>query len=269
MLTYGADKFLLEMQCYMKLIQNEFSDDAFLGGRLRLLQPKKGFRAGIDSVLLAASITACSGDSVLDVGTGAGAVLFCLMNRVPSLRATGIELQEEYYSLALKNSEKNNLKAKILLGDFQSLENDFKDCNFDHIFFNPPYYSERTYKKSGNSALELANIEKPGMLEKMLRFSLKRCKPYGYITLINRPARLGAILSVLEKGAGDIKILPILSSGRNAVFRMIVRAKKSAKGETKLLEGLNLFQTNLEEKESKKYTLRVIEVLEQGGPLNF
>ena len=50
---------------------------------------------------------------------------------------------------------------------------------------------------------------------------------------------------------------------------MIVRAKKSAKGETKLLEGLNLFQTNLEEKESRKYTPRVIEILEQGGPLNF
>ena len=147
----------------MKLIQNEFTDDAFLGGRLRLLQPKQGFRAGIDSVLLAASITACSGDTVLDVGTGTGAVLFCLMNRIPSLRAIGIELQEECYSLALKNSEKNNLKAKILLGDFQSLENDLKDYNFDHIFFNPPYYSERTYKKSGNKFKVTTEISERGL----------------------------------------------------------------------------------------------------------
>ena len=253
----------------MKLNQNEFSDDAFLGGRLRLFQPKKGFRAGIDSVLLAASINARSGDSVLDVGTGAGAVLFCLMQRVHSLRAMGIEIQEEYYSLAVKNSEKNNFEARILLGDFQSLESVLKSYNFDHIFFNPPYYSEGAYKKSGNSSRELASVETPGLLKKILKFALKRCKPYGFITLINRPANLGRILSVLEKGAGDIKILPILSSRRDPTFRVIIRARKAAKGETKLLEGLNLFQINVGEKDSNKYSPRVLEVLEQGAPLTF
>jgi hypothetical protein len=34
------------------------SDDAFLGGKLQLLQPEKGYRAGIDAVLLAASVPA-------------------------------------------------------------------------------------------------------------------------------------------------------------------------------------------------------------------
>ena len=52
----------------MKVRNNELSNDAFLGGKLRLLQPKRGFRSGIDSVLLAASITASPGDKVLDIG---------------------------------------------------------------------------------------------------------------------------------------------------------------------------------------------------------
>ena len=83
---------------------SELTNDAFLGGKLKLLQPKIGFRAGIDSVLLAASVRASSGDRVLDIGTGVGTALFCLMKRVIGLEAVGIELQEEYHSLATENS---------------------------------------------------------------------------------------------------------------------------------------------------------------------
>ena len=253
---------------FMKSNNDELSNDAFLGGKLKLLQPRTGFRAGIDSVLLAASVTASPGEKVLDIGIGVGAVLFCLMKRVPGLDGTGIELQEEYYSLALRNAEKNGLKANIFLGDFHSTQNSLNNCNFDQIFFNPPYYSEDSYKKTGNEARELANVERPGTLEKMLSFSLRRCKPYGFITLINRPARLAKILSVLEQGAGDIKILPIFSVGDSAI-RVIVRARKSAKGETRLLEGLELFQGRNKKENRKKYTSQLIQVLEKGKPVDF
>ena len=248
---------------------SELTNDAFLGGKLKLLQPKIGFRAGIDSVLLAASVRASSGDRVLDIGTGVGTALFCLMKRVIGLEAVGIELQEEYHSLATENSKKNMLKAKILLGDFQSPKNELNNCLFDEIFFNPPYYSEETYKKSGNISRDLANIEKQGVLENMLKFSLKRCKPYGFITLINRPARLGKILSVLENGAGDIRLLPVQSSKGQPSLRIIIRARKSARGETKLLEGLKLFKDTLDQHKRKIYTSQLVDILKHGKPLEF
>ncbi len=253
----------------MEKSDKQFSDDAFLGGKLRLLQPKNGFRAGIDSVLLASTVPAVPGDMVLDIGTGVGTVLFCLMKRVSGLQAVGIEIQEEYHTLAVRNAKKNKLPAKILLGDFESLENGLTNCAFDQIFFNPPYYTEHSYKKGGNPGKELASVEKPDMLKKMLEFSLRRCKPYGHITLINRPAKLGEILSVLEGEAGDIKILPILSSGRNSALRIIIRARKSAKGETNLLEGLNLFENEMGRVDNKNYSLQLLDVLEQGMSLSF
>ena len=253
----------------MEAIISELSNDAFLGGKLKLLQPKRGFRSGIDSVLLAASVKASPGDRVLDIGTGVGTVLFCLMKRITDLKAVGIELQEEYYSLATENSKNNSLKSEILLGDFQSPNNGLQKRMFDQIFFNPPYYAEKTYKKSGNRSRELANIEKSGVLENMLSFSLKRCKPYGFITLVNRPARLGKILSVLEKGAGDIRVLPVQSSRGNSSFRIIVRARKSARGETKLLEGLRLFRDTLDRNNQKAYTSQLIDVLKHGKALEF
>ena len=102
----------------------------------------------------------------------------------------------------------------------------------------------------------------------MLSFSLKRCKPYGFITLINRPARLGKILSALEKGAGDIQVLP-LQSARGNSFRIIVRARKSARGETKLLESLRLFKDTLDRNNQKAYTSKLIDVLKHGKALEF
>ena len=69
------------------------SDDKFLCGRLRLLQPVKGYRAATDPVLLAAACPAEPGQSVLDLGCGAGAATLCLGLRVPGLALSGLELQ--------------------------------------------------------------------------------------------------------------------------------------------------------------------------------
>ena len=82
----------------------EITKDLFLGGKLSLLQPKKGFRAGLDSVLLAAAVNAKSGEKVFEIGSGVGTVLFCLMSRISGLKATAIEIMNEYHSLSLINA---------------------------------------------------------------------------------------------------------------------------------------------------------------------
>jgi tRNA1(Val) A37 N6-methylase TrmN6 len=63
----------------------ETREDRLLGGRVRLLQPLKGYRAATDPVLLAAAVAARPGQRVLDLGCGAGAAVFCLAARVPGL----------------------------------------------------------------------------------------------------------------------------------------------------------------------------------------
>ena len=50
----------------------DLTDDKFLMGRLRLLQPARGYRAATDPVLLAAACPAVAGESVLDLGCGLG-----------------------------------------------------------------------------------------------------------------------------------------------------------------------------------------------------
>ena len=244
------------------------TEDSFLDGKLSLFQPIKGFRAGLDSVLLAASVNAQSGEKVLEIGAGVGTVLFCLMNRISGLEATGIEIMEEYHNLSLINAKRNKINANLILGDFFTYENLKKEI-FDQIFFNPPYYPVSNYKISDNKLLEIAHIEYPGILKKMLNFALKRCKPYGYITLIHRPARISDILSILKNGAGDIKILPIVSSNSKNASRIIIRARKSAKGDTKLLNPLFLYKDSKKMGPKKKYTSEIQNILRNGHGLNF
>ena len=244
------------------------TEDSFLGGKLRLFQPKKGFRAGLDSVLLAASVNAKSGENVFEIGAGVGTVLFCLMNRIPGLNATAIEIMPEYHSLLLINAKRNKFKANLILGDLFTNEK-LKKESFDQIFFNPPYYPVSSYKISDNKLLEIAHIEYPGILKQMLSYALKRCNPYGYITLIHRPARISEILSILKDGAGDIKILPIVSSNSKITSRIIIRARKSAKGETKLLNPLVLYKNTKNMNLKKKYTSEIQKILKKGHGLNF
>ena len=73
-------------------IPPSLTEDGFLGGRLRILQPEKGVRAGIDSVFLAAAVPAHTGDSVFEAGIGPGVAALCLLARSPGVEVTGVEV---------------------------------------------------------------------------------------------------------------------------------------------------------------------------------
>src|SRR5262245_20955306 len=66
--------------------------DDFLGGRIAVLQPESGHRAGSDAVWLQAAVPASGKDRVLDAGTGVGVAGLCLAARLPKITVTGVEI---------------------------------------------------------------------------------------------------------------------------------------------------------------------------------
>ena len=137
----------------MTFAPDDLSQDAFLGGRLHLWQPKKGYRAATDPVLLAAACPAEPGQSVLDLGCGAGAAILCLGLRVPGLSLCGLELQPAYADLARRNATENALAVQIETGDLTAMPAALKR-GFDHVIVNPPYYP-RTGSPSPVATLQL------------------------------------------------------------------------------------------------------------------
>src|SRR5258708_10696728 len=98
----------------------DFTEDAFLGGQLRLRQPKSGHRAGHDAVLLAAATAVRSGDRVVDFGAGVGAAGLAVARRVPGLDLVLVEIDESLAGFARGNAAANASCADVVARDVTS-----------------------------------------------------------------------------------------------------------------------------------------------------
>src|SRR6187549_4013337 len=89
----------------------EVTHDAFLGGKLTITQPAKGFRAGLDSVLLGAAVGHGEGH-LLDLGAGVGTAVLVALADHPALGATLVESDPATAALASDNVTSNGAFAR-------------------------------------------------------------------------------------------------------------------------------------------------------------
>lgn len=239
--------------------------DNFLGGRLVLAQPAAGYRAGADAVMLAAACPATAGETVLELGCGAGAALLCLGTRVKALGLTGLELQDDYAELARANAADNRLKAQILTGDLTRMPAELRAMSFDHVIANPPYFQSGTVAPDqgrGTARHEAAP------LSLWIEAGLRRLRPGGWLTLIHRAERLGAILAGLDGAAGEITILPISARTGREAGRVIVLARKGARAPTRLLYPFIMHEKPLHSGDGEDLTPAAHAVLREAEALN-
>lgn len=206
--------------------------DDFLGGRLRLTQPAHGYRAGADAVMLAAACAAAPGQSVLELGCGAGAALLCLGVRVPGLTLAGIEHDPLAANLARANADAAGLAAHIVTGDLSRLPPGVAATSTDHVIANPPFFATGTRAPDAYRA-GARHEETP--LADWIDTGLRRLRPRGWLTVIHRAERLGDLLDALSGRAGDVAILPVAPRAGAAAGRVIVAARKGARGPLRLL----------------------------------
>lgn len=213
--------------------------DGFLGGRLRVAQPRTGYRAAMDPVLLAAACPARPGQAVLDLGCGAGVASLCLGARVHDLVQTGLELQPAYAELARRNAVRNGIALRVIEGDLARMPTDLRARHFDHIIANPPYLGTEDGTHAADPGRETARREVTP-IRVWLDAGLRRLVPGGYIALIQKAERLPDLLAGLSGRAGDITVVPIAARAGRPAGRVIVLARKAARGPFRLLAPLIL-----------------------------
>lgn len=220
----------------------EVSKDHLLGGRVRLRQAVDGYRAGLDAVLLAASIPAMSGERVLDLGCGAGAVSLCLLARVGDCHVTGVEIDHDMAQLAQDNAALNGWEARlsIVAGDI-SRRGLLSDQTFDHIMANPPFHDKRRHRLPRLEQRAQALVEGEAGVDKWFAVGLRRVKPGGSLTFILRADRLDEALAALGGLAGRITVVPVHSHAGKPAIRVIVQAIKERRTPLSLLPALVLF----------------------------
>lgn len=237
----------------------------FLGGRVRLWQPRSGYRAGVDPVLLAASVPAQAGQSVLELGCGAGAAIQCLMARVPHLKATGVELQAGYADLARRNSEQN-AAITVVEADLNALPNDLRQEQFDHVIANPPYYRAGAHSPATDAGRQIA-LGEDTPLEDWINVAARRLAPRGYLHMIQRADRLPDMLAGCAGRLGSIQVLPLAPRVDRGAELVVLRARKGGRAAFRLHAPLILHLGDRHVEDGESYTPKVSAVLRDGADL--
>lgn len=240
------------------------TEDGLLGGRLRLLQPANGYRVAIDPVVLAATVAAGPGETVLDVGAGVGAAALCLAARVPDCRVTGVDVQRELVALASRNAALNGLEGRIdmLVADVARRPPPrLAPGTFNHVMTNPPHATAEDGPPPPDPSKAIANVESTADLATWLNFCLLMLRPKGLLTLVHRADRLGELLALLQSRAGEIVIFPLWPGQGRPARRVIVRCRKSVATPLRLMPGLVLHDS------AGTFTPAAEAVLRHGAPL--
>ncbi len=244
----------------------ETTEDLFLGGRLKIMQPKSGYRAGADPVFLAAAVNAAAGETVFDLGCGVGVAMLCLKARLPDLRLTGIELQPELAELARGNLAANDMTGIVVNADASDLPTDLRDRSFDHVLTNPPFFDVAAGSPARDNSRD-AGRRTEMSVQRWLDIALRRIRPGGSLTLVNRIEQLPECLVALDGRAGAIKVLPMASRLGRPAKLFLLTAKKGAKAPMSLLAPLILHEGAEHFRDGDNYSEIARSVLREGQAL--
>lgn len=240
----------------------ETTIDDFLGGVIRLIQPKVGYRVSMDTVMLAATIPARAGETVLEGGVGSAGAALCLARRLPGVKVHGIDIQQAMIDLSRQNISCNDL-ADFVTVELQCVTDlSGPEATFDHVMVNPPYLAEGKAIRPPEHNKGLAHMDSGATLKDWIKFCIYRVKNRGTVSIVYRADRIDELMALLYRRVGDLKICPLWPRVGSPAKRVIVQGRKGVHGAAKLLPGLALHG------EVERYTEEARRILWDGKALD-
>ena len=240
--------------------------DAFMGGRLHLWQPRQGYRAGVDPVLLAASLPVVAGQSLLDLGCGVGTAMLCAATRVPGVAVTGVEVQADYAALARRNAAEAGIAAEVHVADLAQLPALVRQRQFDHVIMNPPYFERSRGARAGDAGRDRGRGgDTP--LAVWLDAGIRRVAPGGHLSVIQQTARLHEVLATLHGRMGSVIVQPLQARSDRAPHLVIVQAKLGGRADFQLAAPIVLHDGDAHMHDGDDYTPAVSSALRDGKML--
>ncbi len=219
---------------------SETTIDDFLGGAVRLRQPKDGYRVSMDTVMLAATVPAKPGEVVVEGGVGSAGAALCLARRLPGVRVHGIDIQRDMLALARENISCNDLADFVTVATQCVTDLSGPEATFDHVMVNPPYLDKGRAISPPDKGKGLAHMHSAATLKDWVKFCIYRVKNRGTVSIVYRADRLDELMSLLYRRVGDLKILPLWPRVGTPAKRVIVQGRKGIHGAATLLPGLAL-----------------------------
>lgn len=214
--------------------------DAFHRGSFWLVQPRDaGHRAGMDALMLAAAVPSDFRGHLLDFGAGAGAAGLAVASRCPEAKVTLVEQSPEMAAFAARtlahegnaalNPRVSLLEADVTLAGKARAAAGLADNACDFVIMNPPFNTARD-RATPDQLRKQAHVMEDGLFESWLRSAAAVVRPRGGLALIARPQSLGPILAAIAGRFGSAEIVPIHPRTDAAAIRIVVRARRAARG---------------------------------------
>ncbi|HVT55698.1 MAG TPA: methyltransferase [Xanthobacteraceae bacterium] len=239
----------------------ETTDDHVLGGRLKLLQPAKGHRAGHDAILLAAA--APFAKDAIDLGAGVGTAGLALLVRKAAERVILVEIDPDLASLARENAERNGFgeQAEIAVTDALKLgrkggASSPAAASADLVLMNPPFNDPARKNLSPDPTRRRAHNAADSDLDRWVSAAERLLAANGKLVFIHRPEAIEAILATLKGRFGAAELIPIFPRADTPAIRLIVRAIKGRRTPSAVLPGLVLNDGNNQPTDAANKILR-------------
>ncbi|MFZ4122387.1 MAG: tRNA1(Val) (adenine(37)-N6)-methyltransferase [Caulobacterales bacterium] len=218
------------------------TEDRFLGGSVILRQPTNGFRAGMDSILLAAAVTAGPGARLLEIGCGAGAALLAVATLNPHIECVGVEAHEEGAALAKTNVALNALEDRVTILHADPLADPSLDLgpSFDGAFCNPPFNAKGRTPDPERAHAHLT----PHTVQAWVNAFANRLKGGAPLVMIHRAEALHDVLTACQGRLGGVQVRPIQPFADQPAHRILVRATKGSRAALRLLPALVLHEAH-------------------------
>ncbi|MCB1562188.1 MAG: methyltransferase [Alphaproteobacteria bacterium] len=224
--------------------QSTSEEIRILGKRVRLLQPLRGFRTSLDSVMLAAACRAEKGQSLLDLGCGVGGAGLCVLTRIPDTKLTGIDIQSDHIALASQNAALNGMDNRASF--IAARVPDYKAQSlFDHVICNPPYLEAGAHAPSPHAAKATAHGHSDDTeLKDWIDCAFYNLKSKGSLTMIHRADHTDTIIRAMGKRFGATEIIPLWPKSGIPAKRVIIRTLKDRRSPVTLHPGITLHRDN-------------------------
>lgn len=242
------------------------TEHGFLGGLVHVKQPRDGYRSGVDAVYLAAAAPAVAGESVLDLGAGAGVASFCLAARVAGLSLSALEVQPAYAALSEENAVRAGIGLTVYRGDVADPPAVLRSLSFDGVIANPPYH------RAGAGLISESKVtahHETVPLSVWMDCALKRLVPGGWLVMIQRSERLPELLKGLEGRAGDIHVKPIAGRIGRPATRVVIKARKAARAPLTLCAPFIEHEGAEHVRDGDDYCAAAKAILRDGAALDF
>lgn len=226
----------------VNLCNGETLDDLILG-KMRVIQPERGYRFSLDAVLLA-HFPDPPRRQVVELGGGSGVISLLMAWRAPQASFTTIEIQASMVDRARRSIVLNGMeeRIKVIHADIREVQNTLPGGIAELVLSNPPFWRKGEGKLSANSEEAIARHEINLTLEELVQKGAYLLRQGGKMAVIHRADRLEEAMDIFRRHKTPVRKLRMVHSFINKEARLVlIEAEKNRPGPIKVLPPLVIY----------------------------